>query len=210
MPTDEIMTYNQNLDELEVLAMQAKRVPLSNMCMVERDKLTTLVSALTTAAPGVFKECKGVVENQLHILKEATDQAEQTKQGALARASQYVGDAQAQAQKTIQAANQQAQEAMAKAQQQATAMVQEAQEQAQNRLKDAEKRSAQLVSQQEVVARANMEAEELRQSTKEEVERLYGDVYHHIDEVLAQLDRTISEKLMDIRVTRQQLDQSMR
>ena len=48
------------------------------------------------------------------------------------------------------------------------------------------------------VGRANMEAEELKQSTKEEIERLYHDVYQHIDEVLAQLDRTISEKLTDI------------
>lgn len=55
-----------------------------------------------------------------------------------------------------------------------------------------------------------MEAEELKQSTKEEIERLYHDVYQHIDEVLAQLDRTISEKLTDIRMTRQQIDQSIR
>ena len=39
--------------------------------------------------------------------------------------------------------------------------------------------------------------------------RLYSDVYHHIDDVLAQLDRSISEKLTDIRLTRQQIDQSM-
>ena len=75
---------------------------------------------------------------------------------------------------------------------------------------DAERRAAQLVSQQEITARANMEAEELKQSTKEEIERLYHDVYQHIDEVLAQLDRTISEKLTDIRMTRQQIDQSIR
>lgn len=77
-------------------------------------------------------------------------------------------------------------------------------------VQDAERRAAQLVSQQEITARANMEAEELKQSTKEEIERLYHDVYQHIDEVLAQLDRTISEKLTDIRMTRQQIDQSIR
>ena len=65
------------------------------------------------------------------------------------------------------------------------------------------------MSEQEITARANMEAEELRQSTQQEIEKLYGDVYHHSDEVLAQLDRSISEKLTDIRMTRQQIDQSM-
>ncbi|MEG2357261.1 MAG: hypothetical protein RSC40_09925, partial [Clostridia bacterium] len=59
------------------------------------------------------------------------------------------------------------------------------------------------------VARANMEAEELKQTVQEEVDKLYSDVYRHIDEVLVQLDRSISEKLTDIRMTRQQIDQSM-
>ena len=54
-----------------------------------------------------------------------------------------------------------------------------------------------------------MEAEELRRQTQEEIEKLYTDVYQHIDEVLVQLDRSISEKLTDIRMTRQQIDQSM-
>ena len=40
-------------------------------------------------------------------------------------------------------------------------------------------------------------------------EKLYTDVYQHIDELLMQLDRNISEKLTDIRMTRQQIDQSM-
>ena len=46
-------------------------------------------------------------------------------------------------------------------------------------------------------------------ASHEEIEKLYNDLYRHIDEVLAQLDRSISEKLTDIRMTRQQIDQSM-
>ena len=54
-----------------------------------------------------------------------------------------------------------------------------------------------------------LEAEEIRQETQAEAEKLYHDVYKHIDDVLVQLDRSISEKLTDIRMTRQQIDQSI-
>ena len=74
---------------------------------------------------------------------------------------------------------------------------------------DAEAHAKLLVSEQEIVTRARMEVEDIRQSTQEEIEHLYHDVYKHIDDVLVQLDRSISEKLTDIRMTRQQIDQSI-
>ena len=55
-----------------------------------------------------------------------------------------------------------------------------------------------------------MGAEERKQQASDQVDRLYQDVYRHLDDVLAQVDRSLSEKLTDIRMTRQQLDQSMR
>ena len=209
MQQDAISAFRKNLNDLEEIVMQAKRVPLSNMCMVDRERILGLANAITTDLPTVFAECEGVVQNQITIISEANERAEQTKQNATMRANQYVTDAKNQAQQMTAQAQQQAQEMLKKAQQQAAGMVREAQEQASNMVKDAENRARQLVSEQEITARANMEAEELRQNTHEEIEKLYNDVYRHIDEVLAQLDRSISEKLTDIRMTRQQIDQSM-
>ena len=88
-------------------------------------------------------------------------------------------------------------------------MLADAKEKAMQMVGDAEERAKQLVSEQEIITRARMEVVEIRQSTQEEIEKLYHDVYQHIDEVLVQLDRSISEKLTDIRMTRQQIDQSM-
>ena len=161
MQSDDILNFKQNMSELEELILQAKKVPLSAMCMVDKDRMSRILEALTKEMPTVFTQCQGVVDNQMSILKEASDRAEQTKQTATARANQLLNDAQAQAQKTVAAANQQAQDTVNKAGQQANAMLQEAQERAQNMVQDAERRAAQLVSQQEITARANMEAEEL-------------------------------------------------
>ena len=85
----------------------------------------------------------------------------------------------------------------------------EAEDRVKAMLSEAQAKADQMVSEQEVLTRAQREAENLQQTTQEEVGRLYSDVYHHIDDVLAQLDRSISEKLTDIRLTRQQIDQSM-
>ena len=157
MQSDDISIFKQNMSALEQLILQAKRVPLSAMCMVDKDKMSHLLEALTKGMPTVFVECQGVIANQKSIVDEAEARAGQIKQTATNQASKLLNDAQAQAQKTVAAANQQAQETVNKAGQQANAMLQEAQERAQNMVQDAERRAAQLVSQQEITARANME-----------------------------------------------------
>ena len=130
MQQDAISAFRKNLNDLEEIVMQAKRVPLSNMCMVDRERILGLANAITTDLPTVFAECEGVVQNQITIISEANERAEQTKQNATMRANQYVTDAKNQAQQMTAQAQQQAQEMLKKAQQQAAGMVREAQEQA--------------------------------------------------------------------------------
>ena len=139
MQQDAISAFRKNLNDLEEIVMQAKRVPLSNMCMVDRERILGLANAITTDLPTVFAECEGVVQNQITIISEANERAEQTKQNATMRANQYVTDAKNQAQQMTAQAQQQAQEMLKKAQQQAAGMVREAQEQASNMVKDAGK-----------------------------------------------------------------------
>ena len=126
MQQDAISAFRKNLNDLEETVMQAKRVPLSNMCMVDRERILGLANAITTDLPTVFAECEGVVQNQITIISEANERAEQTKQNATMRANQYVTDAKNQAQQMTAQAQQQAQEMLKKAQQQAAGMVREA------------------------------------------------------------------------------------
>ena len=93
MQQDAISSFRKNLNDLAEVITQAKRVPLSNMCMVERDLVRGLVDEITTNLPTVFAECEGVVQNQISIISEANERAEQTKQNATMRANQFVNDA---------------------------------------------------------------------------------------------------------------------
>ena len=196
-------------DELDNLLSAGKKVPLSSLCMVDRDNCRRLVREILADMPADITAAEGIIQNQASIISEAREIAEQTKAEANMRASRTVNDANANAQQTMATAQQKAQEMLKSAQDQARAMVTDAQEQARKMLAEAEARAKQLVSEQEVMARAQMEAEEIRQGTQEEIAKLYQDVYAHLDDVLAQLDRSISEKLTDIRVTRQQIGQSI-
>jgi vacuolar-type H+-ATPase subunit H len=197
------------LEELTDLIGAGKRVPLSNLVMVDKERCRKLLDEIHDHLPADMTAAQSVIENQKNIISEARTMAEQTRNDANMRASRAVNEANAQAQSTVAAANRQAQDMLIKAQEQAQAMMADAKDKARQALIDAENRAKQLISEQEVVTRARMEVDEIRQNTQDEVGKLYRDVYAHIDDVLAQLDRSISEKLTDIRMTRQQIDQSM-
>ena len=47
MQSDDILNFKQNMSELEELILQAKKVPLSAMCMVDKDRMSRILEALT-------------------------------------------------------------------------------------------------------------------------------------------------------------------
>lgn len=206
---DKLNAFRQLLDSLDMQVQGGKKVPLTNFCTIDQNRVVTLINTIKSELPTVIVQAEGIVNNEKVIIDEANEHAMRIKGQAQALANQYLQDAKQRAAQYEDASAQKANEALSKAQQHAAAITQEAEEQVRAMLAEANAKANQMVSEQEVLTRAKMEAENLQQATQEEVGRLYSDVYSHIDDVLAQLDRTISEKLTDIRLIRQQIDQSM-
>lgn len=206
---DKLNAFRQLLDSLDMQVQGGKKVPLTNFCTIDQNRVATLINTIKSELPTVIVQAEGIVNNEKVIIDEANEHAIRIKGQAQALATQYLQDAKQRAAQYEDASAQKANEALSKAQQHAAAITQEAEEQVRAMLAEANAKANQMVSEQEVLTRAKMEAENLQQATQEEVGRLYSDVYSHIDDVLAQLDRTISEKLTDIRLIRQQIDQSM-
>ncbi len=207
--TDNLNLFRQKMDQLTMMIQGAKAIPLTNTCRVDRDEALRAINDIRESLPVVIQECDSVVLHQNSIINVATEKAQSIQADATSWATQYYKDAQNKVEQMQATANRQATDLVNNAQQKAAAMVQEAREQANHLLQEAQAKADQMVSEEEVLLRARNEAETLKQNTQQEVERLYSEVYHHIDDVLAQLDRSISEKLTDIRLTRQQIDQSM-
>ena len=206
---DKLNAFRQLLDSLDMQVQGGKKVPLTNFCTIDQNRVVTLINTIKSELPTVIVQAEGIVNNEKVIIDEANEHAMRIKGQAQALATQYLQDAKQRAAQYEDASAQKANEALSKAQQNAAAITQEAEEQVRAMLAEANAKANQMVSEQEVLTRAKMEADNLQQATQEEVGRLYSDVYSHIDDVLAQLDRTISEKLTDIRLIRQQIDQSM-
>ena len=206
---ERLNTFKQLMNNLELMIQGASRVPLTNSYMIDKNKALQLIKAIQNEMPSTIVECEAVLRNESTIISTAQNEAEQIKNRAQAMATKYRDDTQAKVTQLQAQAAQEAGDTVSKAQREATIMVQEAQEQARAILAEAKQRADQLVSEQEILTRATTEAENLQQSTQQEVAQIYTEVYAHIDGVLAQLERSISEKLTDIRQTRQQIDESM-
>ena len=129
MQQDILSTFNQNLKDMQDLVFNAKKVPLmNNLCVVDREQLVKIMDSVLEALPDAFAECETVVQNQISIISEANEMAENTKQEALGKANEMVSEAQQQASQMVAQAQQQANDMLQKAQQQANGMVRDAQE----------------------------------------------------------------------------------
>ena len=112
---------NMYLDELDNSLNTGKRVPLSNMVMLDKERCRQLIQDIRNELPADMTAAKSILDNQGSIIAEAREIAEQTKAEANMRASRTVNDANAQAQNTVNSANMKAQEMMRQAQEQAQA-----------------------------------------------------------------------------------------
>ena len=209
MAKDYITSFRTNMSELESMVKQAKKVPMSNLCLVDRDSAIGLIDAVYRDFPKVIAESEGIVQNQTNIMNEARSYADKAMKDARTEAENVTRTARSNAQQQNAQTETQIQERLAQAQQQANALVQDAQERAARILQEAERQARQLISEQEITARANMEAEDLRQNAQEEVNRMYSDFYGHVDQMLLTVDQSLGEQLTEVRMMRQQLNQGV-
>lgn len=211
--------FNSCMSNLKGTVDGAKPLPIGNGCIIDRKKLSEDLQKLFDSLPAALKDCEIIINNENSIIDAAKKQAEAIRNNEMATAQKYRDDVkmmvdQLKAQNTKEAtelllgAKQQAGDLVSEAQRKATEMVQEATDRAKKIIEEAQQKADQLVSEQEVLIRAQAEAEALQQSADQKVEEVYSQLYEHVDGVLAQLEQTISEKLTDIKLTRQQVDEN--
>ena len=76
MQQDSISAFRNNLNELQDMIAKAKKMPLSStMCIVDRERLYNILTALENEMPTSFAEAEGIVSNQISIIAEANEMA---------------------------------------------------------------------------------------------------------------------------------------
>lgn len=212
--------FRHALEDLQEQVDNAKTIPLTKMLAVDDNVIRGLIKALHDNLPDAMRECESIIRNQDVILEEAnqektkaaglTAKARQEWENTQARIKQAENMLNAQAKQFLDTAHanaaQQESQIIAEANNQANTIIAQAKTQAESIIADAQAEAARLVSHEEIMVQAAREAAGLRESTQNEMEKLYDDVHQELNEILVCMDRVFSEEVSKVRTTRQQLD----
>ena len=193
------------IDQMESLLMNSSKIPMTNLYMVDRNKMRELLQNLVDELPGDIARAASIIQNEARIISEARARAESTVAEANSKARQTVDEAVRSAQMTTTNAQMKSDELYHTSNEQANRILLDAQRRAKEIEEEAEQHAIQLVSEEEIVARAQAEADELRQVTQEEMEAVRQDMFNYLDSLLDETDKMLSEKIQGLRRTRQDI-----
>ena len=199
------MEQGQNIYEVyKVLAQlreylqNAKRVPLTNQCVIDRAVALDFVQQLNTSMPHAIEEGERILDQKSSILDDAKKHYENLTAEAEAKANKQRMESEQRAQAVVADASAHADQLVADAQRQADALVSNAQRQADE-----------LVAQTAIMARADQKANEIVSNAKGEAERMKLMVRDHCTELYKRCENeaiTVANELRDARIKLDQYD----
>lgn len=202
MPRTEVFALS---DELTLLLKNAKKIPLTDMVMVNQQQAVDLLKRVIAAYDPSLENAQKIVDNEEHILVDANHKAEETIRQAMAQAQGTVNESNSYAQTTKQNADAYADQTRKAAEDEVSALVADAQARAHNMIEDAKAQADELVSQTTVLARAEAQAREILENANQHAQALRGQTQQELDGVLSHVDNTIAAQLNELRLIRQNL-----
>lgn len=86
------MSVERIVDEIESLVVKAKRVPFTNMCMIEDDDMIRLLDDLRHEVPQEVQEANSVMQEKARIIEEAKREASKIVEQAKNYANKLVDE----------------------------------------------------------------------------------------------------------------------
>ena len=199
------MEQGQNIYEVyKVLAQlreylqNAKRVPLTNQCVIDRAVAQDFVQQLNTSMPDAIEEGERILDQKSSILADAKKHYENLTAEAEAKANKLRMESEQRAQAVVADASAHADQLVADAQRQAYALVSNAQRQADE-----------LVAQTAVMVRAEQQANEIVSNARGDAERMRLIVRDRCTELYKRCENeaiTVANELRDARIKLDQYD----
>ncbi len=199
------MEQGQNIYEVyKVLAQlreylqNAKRVPLTNQCVIDRAVAQDFVQQLNTSMPDAIEEGERILDQKSSILADAKKHYENLTAEAEAKANKQRMESEQRAQAVVADASAHADQLVADAQRQADALVSNAQRQADE-----------LVAQTAVMVRAEQQANEIVSNARGDAERMRLIVRDRCTELYKRCENeaiTVANELRDARIKLDQYD----
>ena len=193
------MEQGQNINEgyevlgqLGVYLEKAKRVPLTNQCVIDRAVAQDFVQQLNTSMPDAIKEGKRILDQESSILADAKKHYEN-----------LTAEAEAKANKLRMESEQRAQAVVADASAHADQLVADA------LVSNAQRQADELVAQTAIMVRAEQQANEIVSNARGDAERMRLIVRDRCTELYKRCENeaiTVANELRDARIKLDQYD----
>jgi len=195
------------LDKIDALLDAARKVPLSNLVMVDRDEIGDMIGQLRGVLPSDIKAAQQLMRQQSEILADANNQAQNTIATAKLEDAKLRSEAKYAADTMVNDAQRKAAEAERIAGERASGILLSAREQADALLRQAHEQADYLVSEQEVLHRAQIEADEVLHAADEKSREMRVSRMNFVLDMLEDIEQILAEKTNEISVCRANIEQ---
>ncbi|MBQ2028513.1 MAG: hypothetical protein II481_03640 [Clostridia bacterium] len=189
------------ISEINALIEGSRKVPLSNMIMVDRNRLEDLLDRLHDSFGPDLEKAKTLLDKEQELRRrwdEHTEEAERNARETIDKATE-------QAHRLISDADVAAKDTQRKATDYANQTVAGAQAEAQNIIQMAQAQAAQLVEENEITQRAQARAAEINDDAMQACNRMQQDTVARLARLLEDADGGLATQLDAVRTMRQQL-----
>ncbi len=183
----------------------SKRVPLSNLIMVDKQKLEDLLNELQDAYEPELEKAEKLLENERSMLEELDRRVRAAEEKSARESKETIDNANRTAKATLEKATAEANDMMQKAADQANQTVALAQADANRRIAAAQADADNRVAQHTITQRAQAKAAEIEENARQECGRMHQDTVANLTQMLEHADLSLSSQLDALRTLRQQL-----
>ena len=193
------------LSEISALLDNSRKVPLSNLVMVDRDRMNQLLDKLEACFDPDLEMARKLLAKEAEVLDGVNRRAKEISEKAAADAEQTTNTANANARKMVEDAKQQAEDTLRQATDRANQMLAGAQAQANQMIASAQMQANQMVEENEITQRAQARAVEITEAAQQESSRLQQETLGTLSQLLEHADIGLGAQLDALRTMRQQL-----
>lgn len=203
------------LRELSELVSEAQRYFFGrgDLCILDRSYVMGKLNDLNGSLPESFRQAEQLIADMKTLRAQANSECE----SILAKAREQGRQLEAEAQQALDKANGEAQQIRAsaelaaqegarKAEGEAARIIAEAKQQAEKIRQDAEQQLREAVSRENVQRVAQVEADEIREQTRKEMNELHDNVFDYLDGVMGEIERFLGTNLQSVRNERKELN----
>ena len=203
--TESMLQIRQVIEALEQKVSGARKVPMTNLSVVDGGALIDLVGQMRIALPKAILEAQAVLDQSEEILSGARAEADRTADKADAIYAETVGKANEIRDQIHTEADEYDRTTRERARQESEAMLADAQTRAEAIVFGAQQQAQKMVDENEITRRAQAYAMETRDRAQQDADSIYNQACVHADKMLSGAAAALSRSANDLAALRDSL-----